>query len=91
MGILADLCMIAAAVLRARVEAARKSLGRLVFGCALFCAGVLFLIAGIGLMTWGVYALLTPAAGAIGAAFITGALLLVIALNVMICAWLINR
>ena len=50
------------------VNAARQSMVRFVFGCVLLCAGGLFLIAGIGLMTWGVYALLTPAAGAIGAA-----------------------
>ena len=94
MGFFLDLLYLLAsgvASVEAKAKALRGGIMRMAFACVLLAAGLLFLLAGLGFLVWGLYAVLAIGAGPIGAAFITGVIVLLIAAVLLIGAKVLTR
>jgi hypothetical protein len=86
---LAEILIALVDLLEAEARAFRRGLRNLAIACMLLSGGLIFLVAGLGLMLWGVYMPIAASVGRIGAAFILGGISLTVTLVLVIVArWL---
>jgi len=84
--LISDLAAILSHTVEAELRAVRRSCLALLVALSLLLAGAAVAVVGFGLLLWGLYVLLMPAAGIAGAAFITGAVALMIAFILSVVA-----
>ena len=78
-------------LLETEAKAFRRGIRRLAVALMLMAGAAVFMVAGIGLMLWGVYIPLTAGVGLIGAAFITGGVSLLVMTILYLCARAMTR
>lgn len=91
MGFLLDIAVSVLSSVEAKAKAIRQKVTRLGIGCALFAAALVFLVVALGFMLWGIYAALAAGTGPIAAAFITGAIVLLVAALLALIAKALTR
>jgi hypothetical protein len=85
--LIADLLIAVAEFFEAEMASARQCLMRLMIAGAIVLIGMGVVLGAVVLVAWGLYALLLPAAGLVGAAFLAAAILLIVGLFIIfVCA-----
>ena len=87
MRLLEDILVAIAGLIEAEIASVRRSLMRLAMGVGLLLASLVFVLAGVTVLAWAVYLLLTWALGsAISGAFLAAAFMLLVAAAVALYA-----
>lgn len=77
--------------LQTQMVALRRGIMRLFVACVVLALGYSLLLAACGLVLWGMYALISPGVGHVGAAFITAAVALLGGLILVLIACKVER
>lgn len=79
MHLLADFILAVADLLELEGRALKRGVVKVAIACAVVCVVLLFMVAGFGLVVWGIYAALMGPLGHVGAGLLTGAISLLLA------------